>query len=324
MSRQPTWDLACRLQAEMFDAVAKASGAQRAARLFPRLRRVPQLEIRCRHRRVETADGGIDCRGGHTQIGKVLCALKAMPPRRFTPSSIGDAVGGAIDDLAEKAGRKRPMACRCSCSKGSMASPKGRCADHGCRRGVVPLRPQFRRTAGQSPVVGGRVRDRRPGRAGSGAGQVDDRKSAGRQDGMSAIGGAAALLFWERCSLRSCASTRRSAHFPATCRAGDPWGRRRRGDGCRTRRARRGAAVGCGRLVWLHQAAVRSRGAKDAGQALDGAHRRPGDGARPRFRRAGGLVLAGSHEGKTLGKMSLGQLLELYAELSADAESRAC
>jgi hypothetical protein len=35
-----------------------------------------------------------------------------------------------------------------------------------------------------------------------------------------------------------------------------------------------------------------------------------------------GLVLAGSHEGKTLGKMSLGQLLELYGELSGDPESR--
>ena len=26
MSRQPTWDLACKLQGEMFDAVAKAGG----------------------------------------------------------------------------------------------------------------------------------------------------------------------------------------------------------------------------------------------------------------------------------------------------------
>ena len=46
MSRQPTWDLACALQAEMFDAVGKAGVAQRPARLFPRARRMPGLEIR--------------------------------------------------------------------------------------------------------------------------------------------------------------------------------------------------------------------------------------------------------------------------------------
>lgn len=35
-----------------------------------------------------------------------------------------------------------------------------------------------------------------------------------------------------------------------------------------------------------------------------------------------GLVLAGKHEGKTLGAMSLEQLLDLYGELSGDPESR--
>ncbi len=35
-----------------------------------------------------------------------------------------------------------------------------------------------------------------------------------------------------------------------------------------------------------------------------------------------GLVLAGSHESKTLGDMTLAQLLELYGELGVDSESR--
>ena len=41
MSRQPTWDTACRLQAEMFEEAGQDRRPRRAARLFPRLQRVP-------------------------------------------------------------------------------------------------------------------------------------------------------------------------------------------------------------------------------------------------------------------------------------------
>jgi hypothetical protein len=41
MSRQPTWDLACSLQSEMFDAAGAIGRALRPARLFPRHRRMP-------------------------------------------------------------------------------------------------------------------------------------------------------------------------------------------------------------------------------------------------------------------------------------------
>ena len=57
MSRQPTWDLACALQAELFDAVTKAGAPQRPTGLFPRSRRVPLLALRRGHRRLKEPDG---------------------------------------------------------------------------------------------------------------------------------------------------------------------------------------------------------------------------------------------------------------------------
>lgn len=107
MSRQPTWDLACTLQAEMFDAVAKAGGLQvqlvyfrgfgecRASRFVRETDDLKQLMVK------------IDCRGGHTQIGKVLShALKENERGKVNAVVyIGDAMEEAVDDLAEKAGR---------------------------------------------------------------------------------------------------------------------------------------------------------------------------------------------------------------------------
>ena len=46
MSRQPTWDLAQSLQGSMFEAAAGRWRPRRATRLFPRLERMPRLELR--------------------------------------------------------------------------------------------------------------------------------------------------------------------------------------------------------------------------------------------------------------------------------------
>ena len=55
MSRQPTWDLACGCRREMFADDRRDRRARRAARLFPRLRRVPGLALGGRRRRRSTA-----------------------------------------------------------------------------------------------------------------------------------------------------------------------------------------------------------------------------------------------------------------------------
>lgn len=107
MSRQPTWDLACRLQAEMFDAVGKSGklsvqlvyfrgiGECRASKFVTDTAALKDLMVR------------IDCRGGHTQIGKVLShALKTAEAEKVNALVfIGDAMEESIDDLADKAGK---------------------------------------------------------------------------------------------------------------------------------------------------------------------------------------------------------------------------
>lgn len=107
MSRQPTWDLACTLQAEMFDAVARAGGLSvqlvyfrgfgecRASRFVRDTASLKDLMTR------------IDCRGGQTQIGKVLAhALKETEGRKVNALVyIGDAMEENVDELADKAGK---------------------------------------------------------------------------------------------------------------------------------------------------------------------------------------------------------------------------
>lgn len=106
MSRQPTWDLACTLQAQMFDAVDRAArldvqlvyfrgfGECRASRFVDDTASLKELMVK------------IDCRGGHTQIGKVLShAIKANSREKINALVyIGDAMEEQIDDLAQKAG----------------------------------------------------------------------------------------------------------------------------------------------------------------------------------------------------------------------------
>ena len=114
MSRQPTWDLACRLQAEMFDAVGQAkTGSGDANRLAVQLVYFRGLgECRASKFAGDTEElkrlmSGISCMGGHTQIGKVL--THALHARGRGPVDalvyIGDAMEENIDDLADKAGK---------------------------------------------------------------------------------------------------------------------------------------------------------------------------------------------------------------------------
>lgn len=107
MSRQPTWDLACSLQAEMFDAAGKAGsldvqlvyfrgfGECRSSKFVGNTNSLKDLMVK------------IDCRGGHTQIGKVLTHSLKETARQAVDALvyIGDAMEESIDDLCEKAGQ---------------------------------------------------------------------------------------------------------------------------------------------------------------------------------------------------------------------------
>jgi hypothetical protein len=107
MSRQPTWDMACALQADMFREAA--SLGQLDIRLV-----YYRGEKECRatswisdSAKLAKLMGKIDCRGGTTQIGKVL-----SDARREAADSgvravvfVGDAMEEEVDDLCAKAGQ---------------------------------------------------------------------------------------------------------------------------------------------------------------------------------------------------------------------------
>jgi hypothetical protein len=106
MSRQPTWDLACTLQAEMFDAVGKAGSLGVQLVYFRGHGECQASKFVTDTAALKRLMAGIDCRGGHTQIGKVLAhALKqTMGEKVDALVYIGDAMEERIDDLADKAG----------------------------------------------------------------------------------------------------------------------------------------------------------------------------------------------------------------------------
>src|SRR5438094_6865280 len=106
MSRQPTWDTACKLQGEMFREAAAVGGLDVQLVYFRGLNE-------CRASRWVSDGAGlgdlmarIDCRGGHTQIGKVLSHARVESDKGKVAALVyvGDAMEEAIDDLAAKAG----------------------------------------------------------------------------------------------------------------------------------------------------------------------------------------------------------------------------
>ena len=72
MSRQPTWDTACALQADMFRAAASAGGLDIQLVYFRGLGECRASSWVANSEQLAALMSAIDCRGGHTQIGKVL------------------------------------------------------------------------------------------------------------------------------------------------------------------------------------------------------------------------------------------------------------
>jgi hypothetical protein len=106
MSRQPTWDQACVLQADMFREAAAIGGLNvqlvyyrglgecRASRWVSEADRLAGL--------MET----IDCRGGHTQIAKVLAHARRETEKARVQALVfvGDAMEESVDRLCAIAG----------------------------------------------------------------------------------------------------------------------------------------------------------------------------------------------------------------------------
>lgn len=106
MSRQPAWDSACALQAEMFGEVASVGGLDIQLVYFRGLNECRASGWIAESGRLAKLMGQIDCRGGHTQIGRVLRhGLAANTEGRVQALVfVGDAMEEAIDDLCQAAG----------------------------------------------------------------------------------------------------------------------------------------------------------------------------------------------------------------------------
>jgi hypothetical protein len=106
MSRQPTWDMALALQADMFEAVKTAGGLDvqlvyfrgagecRASRWVADPSELARLMTR------------VTCAGGYTQIGKVLShALAEARARKINAVVyVGDCMEESVDELCGRAG----------------------------------------------------------------------------------------------------------------------------------------------------------------------------------------------------------------------------
>ncbi len=106
MSRQPTWDLACRVQGEMFKTTADVGGLAVQLVYFRGF-------DECRASRWVIAPAAltdlmtqIQCRGGHTQIARVLRHVRGETQTSAVKALVyvGDAMEEPIDDLCALAG----------------------------------------------------------------------------------------------------------------------------------------------------------------------------------------------------------------------------
>jgi hypothetical protein len=106
MSRQPTWDTACKLQAEMFEEAGKVGGLDIQLVYFRGFRECRASRWVSVARTLSGIMTGIQCQGGHTQIGKVLSHARRETGKKKVNVLVfvGDALEEPIDDLAAKAG----------------------------------------------------------------------------------------------------------------------------------------------------------------------------------------------------------------------------
>jgi len=106
MSRQPTWDMACALQADMFREAASLGSLDIRLvyyRGFNECRATGWISDSTQLARLMSK---IDCRGGDTQIGKVLSEARreAVASGVRAVVFVGDAMEEQVDELCAKAG----------------------------------------------------------------------------------------------------------------------------------------------------------------------------------------------------------------------------
>ena len=106
MSRQPTWDIACDLQGEMFDAAGSVGGLSVQLVYFRGVGESRASPFVANARALRDLMVKIDCRGGNTQIRKVLAHVRREAEKRPVAALayIGDAMEENPDQLCQVAG----------------------------------------------------------------------------------------------------------------------------------------------------------------------------------------------------------------------------
>jgi hypothetical protein len=104
-SRQPTWDTACELQAEMFREVASAGGLDMQLVYYRDIGECKASRWISDPRQLTKTMSGIVCKAGYTQIEKIL--KHAQKETKLLPVSalvfVGDAMEENPDTLAHEA-----------------------------------------------------------------------------------------------------------------------------------------------------------------------------------------------------------------------------
>jgi len=106
MSRQPTWDMACALQADMFREAAALGSLDIRLVYYRGLNECRASGWISDSAQLAKLMAKIDCRGGNTQIGKVLSEARreAVASAVRAVVFVGDAMEERVDDLCARAG----------------------------------------------------------------------------------------------------------------------------------------------------------------------------------------------------------------------------
>ncbi|WP_119273997.1 VWA domain-containing protein [Taklimakanibacter deserti] len=106
MSRQPTWDHALQIQSEMFLETERIGGLDVQLVYFRGFNECRASKWASEPSALARMMTGVDCRGGNTQIGKVLSHIRraASEGRINAAVYVGDAMEENVDSLCQTAG----------------------------------------------------------------------------------------------------------------------------------------------------------------------------------------------------------------------------
>jgi len=113
MSRKPTWDLALQLQGDMFTAVKEVGGLDVQLIYFRGYNECQASKWVSDPAALARLMTTVDCRGGNTQIRKVLSHARTEAARQRVNAMVyvGDCMEENVDELCQRAGELTLLGC---------------------------------------------------------------------------------------------------------------------------------------------------------------------------------------------------------------------